>query len=211
MKSKIKELRTYLDGVKSYRQTITQLLDEQQKWRDKYDKEKAKDEVANIDRKIEKIKSDERGMKQIQNAKLWEMGNTLVSMAEEKAKKPIDLSDTRLQSALQHIALGKMDYKRASDIALQFVGNQPALRMLKDTFEEKDIKSNIDKLVYAPSDFSSGMRDYAYNVIWQNGNISDFLRFVGKLAKYEGIEFDEVGNDDLVADMRTGAGLPRVN
>ena len=208
MKDKIEKLRKAAEAVKLERQAINQAIKEQASWKAKYNKSEAVNEIADVERKIQALKANAGAKNQANYEALSLLAREITDTAKANASKPIDLNDAKLTNALQLLSLGKFDYTQATGLASQFIGNQPALDLLRRTMQEKGISSGIDNMVYDAGAYDEALKEHIYNIVWQDGTPGGLINLLGKVAKFEGIEFEGLDSSYIGDAARKGAGLP---
>jgi hypothetical protein len=208
MKDKIEKLRKAAEAVKLERQAINQAIKEQESWKAKYNKSEAVNETADVERKIQALKANAGAKNQANYEALSLLAREITDVAKANASKPIDLNDAKLTNALQLLSLGKFDYTQATGLASQFIGNQPALDLLRRTMQEKGISSGIDNMVYDAGAYDEALKEHIYNIVWQDGTPGGLINLLGKVAKFEGIEFEGLDPSYITDAARKSAGLP---
>ena len=207
MKDKIEKLRKAAEAVKLERQAINQAIKEQESWKAKYNKSEAVNEIADVERKIQALKANAGAKNQANYEALSLLAREITDTAKANASKPIDLNDAKLTNALQLLSLGKFDYTQATGLASQFIGNRPALDLLRRTMQEKGINSGIDNMVYDPGAYDEALKEHLYNIFWQDGTPGGLINLLGKIAKFEGLEIEGLDSSYIVDAARKGAGL----
>lgn len=210
MKDKFLNLYKRAGSVREFRQAVSAQKAEQQAWLSKFNKA-PKDfelEIKNANGQISKIESGLQAFHQKLSEDLINGIFEILDLAAERAREPIDLSDTRLVNAISLARNGNLSYEQANGIASQFVGQQNALRLLKSTFDVNNVHNNIETMIYDPEAMKSKAQEFVNHVVFQNGSPETFMRFMADIARLEGItDLPEIGNQAIIDGARKGAGL----
>lgn len=206
MKDKFENFHKYLSGIGPVRQEIKNAIAEQQTWKSRYDKDGAKDLIAQVDRKIAELQSRQSAQKQGEYEHMMKTNRELIAAAREKAKTPIVPSND-LVNTLQVFKLSKPNYEQASGLIAPYKGQQNVLRLLQSELKTQGIASDIDSHVLDLGQMERALQEHAYHVAINNGDPGGYMKLVGKFAEHEGIELPKAGNDAMLAGLRQGAGL----
>ena len=209
MNDKYEKLFKLLAAVRPERQTRNGQLAEQENLLKKYNKNPSDfaREIQMTQQQISHLKNDANARNNQLRAEIMDLSRGIADELAAKANTSLDLTDVKFINALQLANLVNLDYRQATSLAEQFRGNQAAIRLLKSKFDERKITSGIDELMYDPAKVMDTIESHVINITGLNKPAEGLMRYIGKLAKYEGIDLPEVGGDDIWDGARAGAGL----
>lgn len=210
MKTQFDALKKLLDETakakEATKRTIAELEASRKDYSDDYNREF-------ITPRIAKAKTTLQASMNASLEKVLQYIGELSTLASEKANQPLDLGDARLGNALRIIELAgdKLSHAQARQINAAFVGNRPALDILKTAYQAKGVKSDGDmqNMVYSHEVMARNLTEKAYNALGGGqASLNSLGREISKYATLEGLDFQgeiEPGGD--VFAMRKAAGL----